>query len=84
MSVLACGRRGCDNIMCDTYINGIGYICESCKDDFRKYVVRSGACNPHSTEIYSMLYDFMDTPKGDERSDCTETVDDFFRDHTND
>ena len=30
MSVLACSRRGCDNIMCDRYNARYGYICERC------------------------------------------------------
>ena len=34
MGVLACDRRGCDNIMCDTYIPTVGYICNECKEEF--------------------------------------------------
>ena len=30
MSVLACQRRGCENIMCDRYSYEYGYICDDC------------------------------------------------------
>jgi len=30
MSVLACDRRGCDNIMCDRLSYQYGYLCEDC------------------------------------------------------
>lgn len=30
MSVLACNRFGCDNIMCDRYSYKYGYLCNEC------------------------------------------------------
>lgn len=30
MSVLACDRAGCRNIMCDRYSHRFGYICSEC------------------------------------------------------
>ena len=30
MSVLACDRNGCENIMCDRYSHRYGYICDDC------------------------------------------------------
>ena len=30
MGVLACGRRGCDNIMCDYVSDEYGYLCWEC------------------------------------------------------
>lgn len=30
MSVLACDRNGCDNVMCDRLSHNYGYICNSC------------------------------------------------------
>ena len=27
---MPCSRNGCDNILCDTYINNHGYICNNC------------------------------------------------------
>lgn len=33
MSVLACSRSGCDNIMCDRYSPKFGYICQECFEE---------------------------------------------------
>lgn len=38
MSVLACYRRGCENIMCDRCSPEHGYICDECFDE----LVQSG------------------------------------------
>lgn len=38
MSVLACDRYNCDNIMCDRLIlNGTKYICDTCYDELIEY-----------------------------------------------
>jgi hypothetical protein len=34
MGVMNCSRKGCDNIMCDTYVSEVGYICNECKQEF--------------------------------------------------
>lgn len=39
MGVLACNRKGCDNIMCDRYSYAYGYICNDCFDE----LVNSGS-----------------------------------------
>jgi hypothetical protein len=51
MGVLACDRRGCENIMCDRCSSIHGYICNECFDE----LVGLG--------IHVDSYDFMDTPK---------------------
>lgn len=33
MSVLRCGRRGCENIMCDRYSYEHGYLCSECFEE---------------------------------------------------
>jgi hypothetical protein len=33
MSVLACDRKGCENIMCDRYSPVYGYICSECFEE---------------------------------------------------
>lgn len=38
MSVLACDKKGCENIMCDTCIDGKYYICNNCKEDFKEWL----------------------------------------------
>jgi hypothetical protein len=34
MGVLPCYRKDCNNIMCNTYVDGVGYICDDCKEEF--------------------------------------------------
>lgn len=36
MSVLACSRSGCGNIMCDRYSHTHGYICSTCYEELVK------------------------------------------------
>lgn len=33
MSVLACDRKGCHNVMCDRLSHQYGYICEECFEE---------------------------------------------------
>lgn len=35
MGVKACSKNRCENIMCDNYINDVGYICDSCIEDLK-------------------------------------------------
>ena len=37
MSVLACARNGCDNIMCGRYSSIYGYICDDCFDQLVEF-----------------------------------------------
>lgn len=50
MSVLACNRASCDNIMCYRYSNNFGYICSDCFEE----LVQTG-----SPDIET----FMNTPR---------------------
>jgi hypothetical protein len=36
MSVLACDRAGCENIMCTRYSHEYGYICDDCFEELKK------------------------------------------------
>ena len=33
MGVLACDRRGCENVMCDRHSHTYGYICNECFEE---------------------------------------------------
>lgn len=50
MSVLACCRNGCDNVMCDRLSHEHGYICNDCFDE----LVASGSLTD--------IDDFMNDP----------------------
>ena len=57
MGVLACSRRGCENIMCDRYSRTHGYICDECF----KELINSGV----TTDIEK----FMESAKNTQYSD---------------
>jgi hypothetical protein len=62
MGILRCSRPDCDNIMCDTNIPNIGYVCYECKKEFRILA----STKPHLTgesNLLSALAIFMSTPK---------------------
>lgn len=82
MGVMSCSRKGCENIMCDTYVKSIGYICNDCKSEFKEYLQKNSLKPTTEGEINRELEKFMVTAK-DEYPDWSETtVDDFFDKHT--
>lgn len=81
MSVLSCDKRGCSNIMCDTCVCGQYYICNDCKEDFKKWLTKQSPLYLHSNEfIYDKFKEFMDIEKeySNYNDDIDEVVDDFF------
>jgi len=65
MGVLPCSRKDCENIMCDTYVNGIGYVCNECKKEFEEYMFSVGKEEISEGEIRRELRGFMETTKSD-------------------
>jgi len=59
MGVMSCFRKGCENIMCDTYVSGIGYICYDCKGEFEYRYPDKYSEN----KLLKKLEKFMDTEK---------------------
>ncbi len=77
MGVLACNKNNCSHIMCDTYIDDIGYICNDCKEDFKKWLLTLRTA-PKTEEAYKKcLKQFMDMKKMG-RQESIESVDEFF------
>ena len=70
--------------MCDTYVPGVGYICESCQDDFKDHVVNGRIQISDDESIREALIAFLDTKKETEdlQPDLLVKVDDFFKEHT--
>lgn len=61
MGVLSCSRSNCENIMCDTYIPTMGYICNECKEEFEGLM---GTNSHYSKEVIeSKLEMFLETEK---------------------
>lgn len=83
MGVIPCSREDCRNIMCDTYVNGIGYICTDCQDEFKRYVFKEGISTDTETEIYTALREFMDYEKASFVNYFEHGINYFFEKYTN-
>lgn len=79
MGVMSCSRKDCENILCDTYVESVGYICSDCKSEFKEYLEKKGLNLTTEGEIEKELKIFMATSK-DAYNETT--VDDFFNERT--
>jgi len=79
MGVMSCSRNDCDNILCDTYVQSIGYICYECKSEFKEYLKKNGLNPTSERQINNELEKFMDTSK-DSYTDGNEIAVDYFFD----
>ncbi len=83
MGVLPCSRKDCDNIMCDTCIDGIGYVCWECVREFKEYLENNSHLNLTTEgEIKLELEKFMGTSKNKFSKGENISVDDFFTKYT--
>jgi len=82
MSVKSCSRSGCNNIMCRTYVNSIGYICNECQDEFKEYLILKQIKANTEDEIIKALEKFMEIRRSDFKIDEIINVDDFFKNYT--
>lgn len=82
MGVMSCSKRGCDNIMCDTYVNDIGYICYSCKEEFKTYLNKENIKAETAGEIRKVLETFMKIRKDYYTSGNEMSIDEFFESYT--
>jgi hypothetical protein len=83
MGVMSCHRNGCDSIMCDTYVDGIGYVCFDCQKEFKEYLESNGIIVPTEGDIKRELKKFMGTEKGEFEKGNEISVNDFFSNYTN-
>jgi len=81
---MSCSRRNCESIMCDTYVDGIGYVCRDCQDEFKGYLAQHQIDPRTSGDIQDSLKEFMRTYKKGEYEERNReiTVDAFFNEHT--
>jgi len=83
MGVLSCSRNHCSNIMCDTYVDGVGYVCWECRKEFEEYMTTTGEMGElNEGKIIRHLKKFMDTNKGEYTNGDKMTVSDFFKQYT--
>lgn len=82
MGVMSCSRDSCTRIMCDTYVQGIGYICPECQNEFKKYLTINAIQAKTEFEIAKALTEFMKSTKGCYDPDMEISIDQFFHDNT--
>ena len=82
MGVMTCSRNGCSNIMCDTYLPNLGYICNECQREFKELPESSELNN--TKDIAIRIEQFMKTEKNlsSAQENKEMSVDEFFRQYT--
>lgn len=81
---MSCSRYDCNNIMCDTYVDGIGHVCFDCQTEFKEYIEAENIQVNTENEIHKELKEFMDRPKSRYDNKKEISVSDFFRMYTRD
>lgn len=79
MGVMACSRKGCNHILCDTYISEIGYICGECKQEFKEWLTNNNYSPKNKDEATKLLDEFTDTYKESTTSDPNFNIDEFLK-----
>lgn len=79
---MRCNRPDCENIMCDTYVNNIGYVCDECKEEFKEYLKTITSPPQTEWEIHNAFKKFMETEKNIHRKGKEMDVDEFFDKYT--
>lgn len=83
MGVMSCSRRCCNNIMCDTYIQSIGYVCNDCQKEFEEWLDDFETTYPKTeNEIVKFLKVFMETERSGYDKKNTISIGEFFRQNT--
>ena len=82
MGVMSCFRPDCESIMCDTYVDGVGYVCRECQSEFQEYVQFEGLEVDTEGAIKDALKEFKKTSKGKYALGEDMSIDDFFNKHT--
>lgn len=75
---MSCSRKDCDRIMCDTYVQSIGYICYECINEFKEYLQKNNLNPTTERQINLELEKFMQTSKNSYNDDNEISVNDFF------
>jgi hypothetical protein len=81
---MSCSRSSCPSIMCDTYVDGVGYVCRECQTEFKEYLVSNGIVVNTEGEIKRELKKFMDTEKDTYTKGAEMSVCDFFNSYSRD
>jgi len=79
MGVKACSNTDCDNIMCDTYINAVGYVCIDCQKAFKQHLISQKVGFLNNYELAKELGWFLDGGLSSETPEDYDYIDEFFR-----
>lgn len=82
MGVMSCNRNNCPHIMCDTYIDSVGYICRECQSEFENWLKKNEASPKTDNEINKHLKVFMKIEHSGSNNGNEISVSDFFKAHT--
>lgn len=82
MGVMSCSRKECENILCDTYVDSVGYVCSDCQSEFKEYLEGEGKTDLTEGGIKQELEKFMNTIKDTYVQGKKMDVDDFFINHS--
>jgi hypothetical protein len=83
MGVMTCSRKGCEHIMCSTYVSNIGYICSDCQEEFKTFLTARGFFPSTEGTIAKYLEMFIaESKKGEYVQGRDMTINEFFDEHT--
>lgn len=82
MGVMSCRRNDCNNVMCDTYVDGFGYICWECQNEFKEYCKSLDSYPKTEGQIFKALKEFKEIPKDEYREGKEIDIDHFFKERT--
>ncbi len=77
---MACSKNGCESVMCDTYVPGVGYVCFDCQARFKAFLDSRGVHPQTHGELKALLHVFMETEMTEETP--VVDIDEFFQSHT--
>jgi hypothetical protein len=64
MGVMQCDRYKCNEVMCHTWMEGVGYVCNECQKEFKSYLRINRITAETEGALKRQLPLFMETPKG--------------------
>lgn len=79
MGARECDRKNCSNIMCDTYIVSVGYICSQCSSEFKEYLINESIIADTENKLRHELSIFIKTSKGSYIDETKISAEDFFK-----
>ena len=82
MGVMPCSRKVCEGILCDIYINSIGYVCYECQNEFEIYLEKRYPEEEFTEgKMKLRLKEFLETEKDTYVEGELISVTDFFLSH---